>query len=50
MREGELASVPGEGFVNEVIVIEKKEAGQWRMLIAARLVLHIQIQGIYHTC
>lgn len=49
-REGELAPVPGEGFVDEVIVIEKKEAGKLRMFIAASFVLHIQVQGVYHTC
>ena len=35
--------------MNKVIVVEKEEAGKLRVLVAACFVLHVQVEGIYHT-
>ena len=43
-----LSLSPGESLVNEVVVVHEKEAGQLGRLIAACLVLHVQVEGIQH--
>ena len=42
-------ATPGKGLVNEVIVVQEKEAGQLRMLVATCLALHVQVQCIHHS-
>ena len=48
MKKRNKSQIPGEGPVNEVIVVEKEETCQLRMLVATCLALHVQVESINH--
>ena len=45
-----LAHSPGEGLVNEVVVVEEEEAGELGVFVAASLALHVQSKSIHYSC